>query len=98
MVGGAQPDCCTANNACVAAGASCSGGVLVPCDDSHDCPGGQVCCATLNNTNSAVTSIACAASCTGSHEKQWCDPNVDDCPSGTSCQTTLFLQGYHYCN
>ena len=79
------------------------GSLEIRCDDSTDCPAGQVCCGTFSQT-AGYSAIECKTSCTGSggntQAVRFCDPAnpVDECSSiGLRCQASASLPGYHVC-
>ena len=80
---------------------ACAGGTTIACDDSSDCPSGQVCCGALSNNR--YTSVECKATCTnsiGSRAVRFCDPKaaVDECAAiGKTCTASQSLPGYHVC-
>jgi hypothetical protein len=104
-----QADCCvvadglgSATYACQdpANPSACStgGGVPVYCESAVDCPG-QVCCGTQNNLNQYI-SVSCLSSCSGTNDRQFCDPNAvpSECgPAFTFCGPSTLLPGYSVC-
>jgi hypothetical protein len=82
----ASPGCCTtsAGQSCVdiAEGGTC-GGLLIQCDDTEDCPLGQVCCAEGNDLLPACTA------------GQDCRPNPSlqrvHCEPETHCRTSSYV-------
>jgi hypothetical protein len=88
--------------ACTAAG-QCNGGgntLEIACDDAHDCTGGQVCCVSASQQNTA-TEVLCrtVADCQQQGRAVVCDPSAaTPCPSGKSCQPSQqTLPGYNIC-
>jgi hypothetical protein len=95
------PDfCCMLPNggACEGIGSAC-GGTAVNCDDTADCPQGQVCCETGAGT--AHAEVSCSPTCAsalGTPGVQFCDPAAPDCPPAVpNCEPSL-LPGYHACD
>jgi hypothetical protein len=73
----------------------------VRCASQADCKQNEVCCGT-ERSSTAYQDVSCAATCTsgaviGPTRVQFCAPNVDACPSGTTCQTSIVIQGYTVC-
>lgn len=92
----------TQTNTCQAS--TCTGGTPLGCAMQSDCPQSQVCCGTesINPLTFATTytNVVCATSCAstiGTTRVQFCELNVDSCPSGTKCQTSTVLTGYTVC-
>lgn len=86
--------CIPAGGACMAMGTT---GETYTCDDSADCTGGHVCCASVTTPDSGsafLTGSSCAASC-GAMERQLCN-NDSDCAAGHVCSTRT-ISGRHYC-
>ena len=81
---------------------ACAGGTTIACDDSSDCPSGQVCCGTLSS-GSRYTSVQCKTTCNntpGVRAVRFCNPKaaVDECAAlGKSCTASQSLPGYHVC-
>lgn len=80
---------------------ACAGGTTIACDDSSDCPSGQVCCGTLSNNR--YTSVECKATCNnsiGGRAVRFCNPKaaVDECAAlGKTCTASQSLPGYNVC-
>ena len=88
--------------ACTAAG-NCSGSgttLEITCDDAHDCAGGNVCCVSASQQNTA-TEVVCRSlgECQQQGRAVVCDPNAPNpCPSGKNCQPSQqTLPGYNIC-
>jgi hypothetical protein len=84
-----------------AAGNSCGQGTPVHCDDTADCPSGQVCCGT-DYTNIGYTDVSCRMTCGPSTFTmtyvRFCDPNNNDCPSTSpNCKASTIITGYNVC-
>lgn len=107
--GGQPMHCASANACCVTTsilgstytcGASPCSGVSIGCSSRADCSQGEVCCGTEVGAAS-YQSVGCAPTCTsgvlGPTRVVFCDPNVDTCPSGTTCRTSTILQAYTVC-
>jgi hypothetical protein len=81
---------------------ACAAGMKIACDDSTDCPTGQVCCGSLRN-NGGYTSVECKKTCEnmpGLRAVRFCDPKaaVDECDAlGQHCEPSQSLAGYHVC-
>lgn len=93
--------CCAKYNQpwlCQQNGSTCTYGVAVPCDGPEDCPGTEVCCATLfvQGKNLSYQSVACASSCSGRDQRVVCGAS-GACPSGTVCGTSDVLPPYRDC-
>jgi hypothetical protein len=84
--------------ACTAVGACPSPLTPMKCDDTADCPSGQVCCGQLTAGGTGYTSVSCQATCGPiSTEHQLCDPKVHDCPTGLTCTPSTLLPGHSVC-
>ena len=103
--------CCVAGSAmqgnqtdtCEHTGTTCSGGTPVRCFSAADCSGGQVCCGTEATDPQTMlvsyTEVGCAASCTGTAQRIFCDPaTTGACPAATPvCGQSQLLPGYTVC-
>ena len=93
----------TQTDMCQASGTSCAGGTTIRCASPADCPSGQVCCGTETtdpNTNTVMyTQVTCAASCTGTSQRTFCDSSASgNCPAATPvCGQSQLLPGYTVC-
>jgi hypothetical protein len=92
-LGGTQRRCANGN--------SCGSGTPVHCDDTADCPSGQVCCGT-DYANVGYTDISCRMTCGPSTftitYARFCDPNNNDCPStAPNCKMSTIITGYTVC-
>ena len=80
---------------------ACVAGTTIACDDMTDCPSGQVCCGTQDN--SRYTKVECKTKCTsfpGTRAVRFCDPDaaVDECAAdGAYCGPSQTLPGYFVC-
>jgi hypothetical protein len=88
-------------NTCLSQNQSQCGGLFIRCDDSTDCPQGDVCCAHYNGFNIA-DKIECKAASTCNAQNTStivCDPNdPKSCPNGGMCTfSTITLPGYFIC-
>ncbi len=88
-------ECCsdgqsqTQSSVCVPAGTCGASELAIRCDDSEDCSGDDVCCATWDGNNHLV--IECKASCTppstlgNAGTYPMCSYPSGTCPTGLSC-------------
>jgi hypothetical protein len=103
------PFCCGTSQgfACidVAKGGSC-GGILIQCDDTADCPAGQVCCAEGNGLSSDggkamdLDRVHCEteAHCRASQYVILCDPDrPSPCSQCVASSIAGLPPGYHQC-
>ncbi len=66
---------------CQPANAQCNGGIKVACEQTADCPNGNVCCLNVF-MNSSITAV-CQPSCAmGSQQLCRC---AEDCPANNPC-------------
>jgi hypothetical protein len=96
----------TATYKCQTAGKTCqdtsgNAGTPISCASAANCPG-EICCGD-NNGNSFYNKVSCEPTCTGTSSTGgtnvvFCDPNGNDCPTGTTCQASQILQGFSVCN
>jgi hypothetical protein len=91
--GGMQRRCSNGN--------TCGSGTPVHCDDTADCPSGQVCCGSVYAN--VYTDVSCRMSCVPSPiglttNVRFCDPNNNDCPStAPNCKMSTIITGYTVC-
>lgn len=81
----------------------CKQGIAIKCDDQTDCPTGQLCCGTFDES-SGYRSVQCQTQCSTTTPDtisvRFCDPDapVDECQSsGHTCQPSDSLSGYSIC-
>jgi hypothetical protein len=80
---------------------ACAGGTKIACDESSDCPTGQICCGSLDN--SGYTDVACRPTCNstpGIRAVRFCNPDAttDECAAvGQYCGNSQSLPGFHVC-
>lgn len=82
----------------------CATGRTLACDDKADCPSGQVCCGSLDNTT-GFDGVSCRATCDLTPNPaftnvRFCDPfaATDECTSiGKQCLPSSNFVGYAYC-
>ena len=72
---------------------TCVAGVQINCDDSNDCPAGQLCCAA-HGIGMSVANASCQSSC--NNGTVLCTGSTN-CPAGTSCKNFERLDGYKAC-
>jgi hypothetical protein len=66
-----------------------NGPSLMTCDDSSDCPAGQVCCSAYNCSLTGTTTCqvdACPVGGQCNAIVQLCNPLAPDCPAGLTCR------------
>ena len=76
-------DCCIGSaTTCVAAGSTCSG-CEIACDETSDCPNGQICCFNIGDTSGNFTMTCQTGTCpaVGLASAQVCKTNAE-CPDG----------------
>jgi hypothetical protein len=87
-------------------GGACANGLKIECDDPSDCPTGEVCCGTRNDSGFAsggFASVSCQSSCDGTQDHPavlLCNPKaaVDECAAiQKTCQASDALSGYFVC-
>jgi hypothetical protein len=91
---GMQTDTCEAPNQ------GCTPGTRVRCAMTADCPTGDVCCGSETTVAGVTTytEVSCAKTCTGTTQRIFCDPQVNDCPPQTpTCGQSQLLPGYNVC-
>lgn len=78
-------------------------GAVIRCDSAADCPSGNVCCGSFEQTF-GYKSVQCQPQCVtqlpGVTMVRMCDPNaaVDECASmGLQCEPSGSLPGFHVC-
>jgi len=85
---------------CQPSGQGCSGGTAVRCGSGADCTGGKICCGTQQLVNGMYeyTEVTCAATCAGTTQRIFCDPQNNTCPAATpTCGQSQLLPGYSVC-
>ena len=93
----------TQTDPCQSSGSACSGGTVVRCASKADCPGNEICCGTEQTDPQTMmvtyTEVGCAASCTGTSQRVFCDPMATGaCPTATPvCGQSQLLPGYTVC-
>ncbi len=95
---------CSSEGACTGGGISPITGpnLVVPCDDTEQC-GKRICCGTFVTGNTATPSyysqVRCAATCTGTEARIFCDPanGNAECTGTDVCEASGALPGFNVC-
>jgi hypothetical protein len=89
--------CCFGDaGTCYASDGGVCSGTPVVCDYTGQCPTGQVCCATLEQTKPKGSSCKSAANCTAPTGYRLCRLD-SECAGSGKCITVPTFNGYSYC-
>jgi hypothetical protein len=73
----------------------------IPCDDTAECGGGDLCCATFDTGSNTYTSVDCMGQCDPNQQQyELCNPAAvpDECAAnGMICTASTVLTGYYLC-
>ena len=96
-----DPNAGTQMDVCQHSGQSCTGGTIVRCASSADCPKNEVCCGVKDTTMTMYQEVSCKQTCSGVGEVTFCDPSAatSDCtdPTNPNCVQSTLLPGYNVC-
>ena len=75
------------------------GDLVIPCDDTQEC-GSKICCGTfVTGSPSYYSQVRCAASCTGTAARIFCNPanGNAECTGTDVCEASGALPGFTVC-